>query len=168
MAQAGKLTVTGTAKTAAEKKFVDATTDTKTIVELVTTDEGKFDDPKTGQKDIPIVPGAYVGSKKIGDKVKATQLINMMGVERVAGLLGETQGETIMHETNEAYIGAKDDPGGNFTTGYKNAHEKAAKLDRVQNKGFDSQKNKVTNTLETRSNAKDTWKVLYRFSNFSN
>ena len=52
--------------------------------------------------------------------------------KNVASILGEKPGETFMHEINEAYIGAKDYPGSDWTGSYKLAHRKAAALDRVQ------------------------------------
>ena len=54
----------------------------------------------------------------------------------MANFVGETPGETIMHESNEAYIGTVDSPGGNFNNSYKQSHTKAAQLDRVQPPNF--------------------------------
>ena len=84
------------------------------------------------------------------------------GVKAVSGVLGETQRETIMHEANEAYIGAKNDPGGNFNTGYKNAHEAASKLDRVQNKDFDFSHNTKNNVIQIRATGTKIWKNVYK------
>jgi RHS repeat-associated protein len=128
----GKLSVSGKAKTAADKMLLEAINSETVDVDLVTKSEATYDS-KDGTKGWPLVPGGFEGSEIINGKTIATQYLNFEATENIAKIIGEKTGETIMHEINEAYIGGRDYPGGNYDNAYQGSHNKAAKLDRVKN-----------------------------------
>ena len=140
----GKLYATGNAKTYSDKKLLEAIKDNTNHVELTATDNKVFTD-KNGDKSY-LSPGGYGGSEeknvysmyeladgtpqiKVEKHVVGEQSVNLKAAKIVAGEIGETVGETITHEINEAYIGTKLDPGGDYSTGYTKSHNAAAKLD---------------------------------------
>jgi RHS repeat-associated protein len=131
--ETGKLSATGEATTEADKKLLAAINDKGVEVNLTTTKDDSYIAKDDGIETNMII-GAYEGSevqnKNDGNQVVVTdQMINLdhASKDEVGG--GMTIGQNVLHETLESYIGAIDDPSGNWNTGYKNAHEKAAALD---------------------------------------
>ncbi len=129
----GELHASGDAATAKDQKLLDAINDDKTVVNLDATKEKNYYS-KDGTGPWPMVPGGYEGSTDIqaAGVVVAVQYVNMEAINAVASIIGETPGETLIHEINEAYIGATNDPGGNYTSSYTSSHNAASSLDRVQ------------------------------------
>jgi RHS repeat-associated protein len=128
--ETGRLSASGKASTRAERKLLQAINDTKIDVYLKTTNNVTVNTDKNGVTILS--PASYEGSDVVGEKTIATQYINMAVAERVAGVLGENVGNTVTHEINEAYIGGRINPGGNYESGYNLSHEKASRLDLVQ------------------------------------
>ncbi|UTW67900.1 hypothetical protein KFE94_07240 [bacterium SCSIO 12643] len=129
----GELHATGDAVTEKDKKLLEAINDDKKVVDLSTTKEKTYYS-KEGTGPYPLVPAGYEGSTVIPNTgfTVAVQWINMEAINAIANIIGEKPGETLIHEINEAYIGATNDPGGNYTSSYKSSHKAAYSLDRVQ------------------------------------
>src|SRR5699024_2055651 len=113
------------------RTLLKAINDKSITVELSATDDMFFTD-KEGIKSF-LAPGGYGGSiiNDDGDII-ASQAINLDAAKVIAEEIGESIGETITHEINEAYFGAKLDPGGDYNSGYSIAHKKASQRDRVK------------------------------------
>jgi len=130
-----KLTATGEPLNAAEEKLLEAINSAEIDVILETTKARILDSQKDGEKNIMLIPAMYEGStdlrKEVG-KVIANQIVNADISSKLAEVRGESPGEALIHEINEAFIGAKLFPGGDYKEGYNSAHSEAAKLDRVQ------------------------------------
>ncbi len=139
-AETGMLSSEGKAKTKAEKKLLKAIKDPSRLVVLETTTAQTYDDPKDGTNNNVILPGGYMGSEvveKDGKKgVTGHQKINMDIASKVASVIGEKTGETVMHEINEAYFGTILDPGGSYPTGFQKSHDASKSLDRLKNGDF--------------------------------
>jgi|688.fasta_scaffold03698_5 hypothetical protein len=161
-ASSGKLSASGKASNPAEQKLVEAINDNSIDVNLITKSEGTFDS-KDGTKANPLLPGGFEGSEVINVRTVATQFINIDAAKNVAGIIGETTGATITHEINEAYIGGKINPGGNYDNTYKSAHSKASSLDSI-NGSFqinkDTRSDPNSNIWQGRKNQDDTWKKV--------
>jgi RHS repeat-associated protein len=139
----GKLSASGTASNPADEKLLQAINDKSTRVVLTATNDRVFTD-KTGDRSY-LAPGGYGGSEVENyysmylledgtpqiavSKVTASQFVNLNAAKIIAAEIGESVGQTLIHEVNEAYIGAKIDPGGDYSTGYNRAHNAASRLD---------------------------------------
>ena len=130
-ASTGKLSATGEAKTDADKILLEAIQSESVVVNLETKSEATYDS-KDGSKGWPLVPGGFEGSEVVDGKTVATQYLNFEATVNVAGIIGEEPGETVTHEVNEAYIGGRDYPGGDYSSAYQKSHTKAASADRVK------------------------------------
>lgn len=131
--ETGQLLATGEATTEADKTLLSAINDKGVEVNLTTIKDNSYIAKDDGVETNMII-GAYEGSevqtKNDGDQVVVTnQMINLDHASKDEAGGGMTIGQNVLHETLESFIGAKDDPGGNWNTGYKNAHEKSAALD---------------------------------------
>jgi len=131
----GKVTATGKAKTAADKKLLQATTDNNTVVNVDATASNTV-------KGQPFVIGAFLGNSKTDDgKVVANQVVNPDHAAKIEGTTGQQEGTNLLHEVLEAYIAATDDVGATMPTyddvnnktpaglKYLDAHDKANDLD---------------------------------------
>lgn len=127
----GKLSATGVAKTDADKILLEAINSETVVVNLETKSEATYDS-KDGSKGWPLVPGGFEGSEVKDGKTIATQYINFGATQNIAKIVGEETGETITHEINEAFIGGRDYPGGDYSSAYQQSHTKAASADRVK------------------------------------
>lgn len=132
----GKVTASGKAKTDADKKLLEATTDSSVIVELNTTNSNYHNNGNW------IVAGTFDGSTINQDgTVTANQTANTTQSKEVDEFYGSDIGVTVLHEVLEAFIGGKESPGTGPPTfndvqnktanglGYLNAHNKAKQLD---------------------------------------
>jgi hypothetical protein len=126
----GKLSATGEAKTAADKKLKEAIDDTKVTVKVNATSKN-FD--KDGAL---ITGGRFGGSTKNKDgTVTANQTVNPDQMKVIDDVTGRGAGVGVLHETLEAYSGAKNNPGasaaedGVSNPAYVSAHEDARKTD---------------------------------------
>jgi hypothetical protein len=131
--ETGQLSATGEATTKADKILLSAINDKGVEVNLTTTKDNSYIAKDDGIETNMII-GAYEGSevqtKTDGNQIVVTdQMINLDHASKDEAGGGMTIGQNVLHETLESYIGAKDDPGGNWNTGYINAHEKTAALD---------------------------------------
>ena len=152
-ASTGKLLATGEAKTAADKKLLEAIKDKDVTVNLETTNSNSYvakDDGKTYDMVIAANEGSTVSTDAAGiKKVNTHQKINMghTATEEAAG--GNPASLSVLHEIFESYIGGKDDPGGNWNTGYHDAHKKTIALDPRLIPGSSSAVNQNTKTGKT-------------------
>lgn len=156
----GKLHATGEAKTAADKKLLEAINNPSVIVELETKRETSYDSHDGKDKNIPLTPGGFEGSTIIGDLTVAVQYVNMDAAQNLSRVIGESVGETLTHEINEAYIGAVNFPGQKYQTAYTPSHNRAASLDRVNaslewNK--DTKRYPNQNVYQARRAGTETW-----------
>jgi RHS repeat-associated protein len=126
----GKLSETGEAKTAADKKLKAAIDDPKVVVKINATSKN-FD--KDGAM---VIGGRFDGSTKNSDgTVTANQTVNPDQQKTLDNVTGRGAGVGVLHETLEAYIGAKDNPGtsaqidGVPNPAAQSAHNEAEKLD---------------------------------------
>lgn len=157
--QTGRLSATGKAKNKADKKLLSAINDKKISVNLVTTMANIYDS-KDGETNIALTPGGFEGSTVDSDgKIVATQLVNVDIAQIVANIFNESTGETLRHEINEAYIGAMQNPGGNYKSAYMPAHEAASKLDgsKDNHDSLDLNFNRTNNTIEIRKPGDTKW-----------
>lgn len=91
-----------------------------------------------------LLPGGYDGSIIVPElnlkgcgKHKSIPTTHTIGIQKVnikaarviSGQIGESVGETIMHEINESYIGTRLDPGGNYDSGRDKSHRASELLD---------------------------------------
>ena len=159
----GLVSASGKAKTKAEKQLLKVINDKNIKVNLVTTNDQNFDS-KDGTKNIPLAPSAFEGSvKNVDEKVIATQIINIDNANIISSIIGEKVGETIMHEVNEAYFGAKDNPGGSYNSAYHNAHNKAEKLDKIKHVNFELNNDTKNRMYQVRKKSKDNWINLGKY-----
>lgn len=126
----GKLSATGEAKTAADKKLKAAIDDQKVTVKLEATSKN-FD--KNGNL---IIGGNFNGSTKgANGKVVANQVVNPDQMKIIDEVTGRGAGVGVMHEVLESYSGAINDPGakpaidGENNTAFTKAHKDARKTD---------------------------------------
>ena len=132
----GKLSAKGKAKTAADKKLMEAITDTKVVVKVNATSSNYTD------KGNWFVGGAYGGSTKNADgTVTTNQTVNPNMTAKIDNFYGAPKGVSVLHEVIESYIGGKDSPGlgaptfadvqnkTSVGTAYESAHLKAETLD---------------------------------------
>ncbi len=157
--QTGKLAATGKANNKADKQLLRAINDKNRIVNLITTKANIYDS-KDGVTDLALTPGGFEGSIVNPDgKVVATQLVNVENARIVATIFKESTGETLRHEINEAYIGAKQNPGGDYNSAYESAHNAAFKLDgsKENHDALEVNYNRSNNTLEIRKPGDTKW-----------
>lgn len=62
--------------------------------------------------------------------------MNVDNANVISDATGESTGDIVKHEVNEAYSGAVADPGGNYDSGYEAAHAAAAKTDKFSHPNF--------------------------------
>jgi hypothetical protein len=126
----GKLSASGKPKGKADKALYKAINDKKVEVVLETTKRTTYKS-RDGSTS-PLVPGLYEGStvNPGTKKVEALQIVNVDSAKKVASVAGEATGATIRHEIVEAHIGAKIDPGGNYSSGWQRAHMATIRLDK--------------------------------------
>jgi len=158
-ANTGKLSATGKAKTDADKILLEAIQSKTVVVNLETKSESTYNS-KDGSKGWPLVPGGFEGSEVKDGKTIATQYINFGATQNIASIVGEQTSETITHEINEAYIGGRDYPGGDYNSAYQQSHTKAANADRVKaniefNKNTKSDPNNII--MQGRQTGSSTW-----------
>lgn len=120
-----KVTVTGTAKTDADKKLMQASTNSNIIVEINAISETTVN-TSNGEKRLQ--GGAFLGSTVNEDgTVTAKQTLNPDQTKTIDDISGQEKGTTVLHEVLEAYIGAEMDPGSNDATNsdsiYQAAHD---------------------------------------------
>jgi len=132
----GQLSATGEAKTDADKTLQAAINDKNVDVQINATSSNYTNDGHW------FVEGAFGGSKTNSDGTTvATQTVNPDQTKAVSNLTKGQAGVAVLHETLEAYIGAKDHPGTIAPTfddvknktpnslNYVDAHNKAVALD---------------------------------------
>ena len=132
----GKVTASGNAKTDADKKLLEATTDPSVTVKVNATSSNFTD------KGNWFVGGAFGGSTVEADgKVTANQTVNPEQTQKIDNFYETAEGSSILHEVIEAFIGGKESPGIGAPTfddvnnktptgvGYVSAHDKADKID---------------------------------------
>ena len=132
----GKVTASGNAKTDADKKLLEATTDANVVVNVNATSSNYSDNGNW------FVGGGFGGSEiKEDGKVVTKQTVNPDHMEKIEQLNGADKGSSMMHEVLESYIGGKDNPGTKAPTfddvknktpsgnAYLNAHNKADAID---------------------------------------
>lgn len=136
MDASGKVTSSGKAKTAADKKLQEAITDTNVVVNVNATSSNFTD------KGNWFVSGAFEGSKVDADgKVQTSQTVNPEQTKKIDDFYGAEKGVSVLHEVIESYIGGKESPGIGAPTfddvknktatgvGYENAHDKTEAID---------------------------------------
>lgn len=162
-AQTGELSASGKARGRADRKLLAAINDQSITVELQTTTNGTYNSAD-GTKNIPLMPGGYEGSTVDPNTghVDALQLINMNSATNIATAIGEQTGETVRHEINESYIGANQDPGGNYNSGYRNAHNAAARLDRVSS-NLEFNQDKSRRMMQARQIGATKWVDIVKY-----
>jgi RHS repeat-associated protein len=141
----GKLSATGEAKTEADKKLQAAINDKNVDVKINATSKN-FD--KDGAL---IIGGHFGGSTKNKDgTVTANQTVNPDQMKVIDDVTGRGAGVGILHETLEAYSGAKNNPGasaaedGVGNPAYVSAHKDARKTDprHIDNYNLDDSRSK--------------------------
>jgi RHS repeat-associated protein len=135
MDESGKVTTQGTAKTDADKKLQEATTDASVVVQVNATSSNYTN---AGHW---FIGGAFGGSEVKDGKTIATQTLNPDHTKKIDEVNGAPKGVSVLHEVIESYVGAKDSPGTGAPTfadvenktpngvAYENAHNKAEALD---------------------------------------
>ncbi|MEW6412578.1 MAG: RHS repeat-associated core domain-containing protein [Candidatus Zixiibacteriota bacterium] len=104
----GQVSASGNAQTDAEKKFVEAVNSQKINVNLTTVEAGATV-PGTNSS---VAVGSFNGSTT--DKngvVQTSQYICMSHAQVIENIDGWTQGQTVMHEVLESYLGGVNNPG---------------------------------------------------------
>ena len=132
----GKVTASGNAKTDADKKLQEATTDTNVVVNVNATSSNFTDDGHW------FVGGAFGGSKVDAEsKIQTSQTVNPEQTKKIDEFYGAEKGVSVLHEVIESYIGGKESPGIGGPTfddvankipngvGYLNAHDKTEAVD---------------------------------------
>ncbi len=129
----GKVAATGKAKTEADKKLLEATTDGNVIVQINATSSNFTDDKKW------YIGGAYQGSTVGADgKTYTRQTVNPQMTKTIDGFYEAKKGVSVLHEVLESYIGGVESPGVGGPTfdkttpefkAYKNAHDKTEAID---------------------------------------
>jgi RHS repeat-associated protein len=124
--ETGKLSATGTAKTKADKKLLEAINSKEITVNINATSDNFVGNNV-------IFGGAFGGSEFNDGTVVATQVVNPIQAGIIEDLTGMPSGTIAMHETLEAYVGAVKSPGaGGFNSdvrSYEKAHKDAMKLE---------------------------------------
>ena len=133
MNNTGKVTAEGKARTDADKKLLEAITDTNVIVQINATSSNFTEDGKW------YVGGAYRGSSVGTDgKTYTTQTVNPEMTKTIDEFYEMEIGVSLMHEVIESYIGGVESPGVGGPTfdnttpefkAYHNAHNKAKSID---------------------------------------
>jgi hypothetical protein len=124
--------------------LLNSINDKNVNVNLYTTQDEWYSS-KDGSGDYPIVIGGYEGSDIVGGKVETTQIFNLQMAKKAEGAGLDKSGNAAAHEILESYHGGKDDPGGNYGSGYKSAHQKASNDDSYK-PGKTMYKNKNSST----------------------
>lgn len=129
----GKVTATGKAKTDADKKLLEAITNSNVVVQINATSSNFTDDNKW------FIGGAYQGSTVGTDgKTYTKQTVNPIMTKTIDDFYGASKGVSVMHEVLESYIGGVESPGVGGPTfdnttpefkAYKNAHDKTELID---------------------------------------
>ena len=128
----GQISATGIALTPWDNKLLDAIEDTRIHVNLNTTRYNDF--PSIDHSTGLIMGGAFDGSvrERNGD-IRAEQWINLWHCQQIATVGGGTAGQSVLHETNEAYIGAQMFPGQLYVKeNYQAAHAATVAIDPPQ------------------------------------
>jgi hypothetical protein len=126
----GKLSVGGLPIGDREKMLYDAITDKNITVSLTVTDKPFVTTADGIWKYVCV--GVFDGSQQLPDgKIIATQYVNLGQARSYERLLGYSAGRSIIHEINEAFIGAKINPGAYSNAKYNEAHSQAKALDPV-------------------------------------
>lgn len=164
----GKLQVEGKPANDAESKIIEAINDENVVVDLNVTTENTYKS-QDGSSQL-FMTGAYDGSSIINGKVHGFQFFNLEHAEKLASIGGPNVAESIIHEVNESYIGAKKYPGTKFSTfTYKYAHRQAEKLD-VKNKSWKSYIKQKGQFVSYGYENTETSEIiyLYKFNTISN
>lgn len=129
----GKVTASGKAKTDADKKLLEATTDANVVVQVNATSSNFTESGHW------YIGGAYGGSTVGADgKTYTTQTVNPEMTGKIDEFYGMKNGVSVMHEVIESYIGGVESPGVGAPTfdnttpefkAYKNAHDKTEAID---------------------------------------
>jgi RHS repeat-associated protein len=125
---AGELPQTPSTFSKLDIALLNAIKDETVNVNLYTTD-AEFFDSKDGTKNIAILIGGFEGSEIIDGKVETTQLFNLGMAMKVEDAGLSTAGGDAAHEIIESYSAGKDDPGGDYNSGFQSAHAKALEVD---------------------------------------
>ena len=133
MNNTGKVTAEGKARTDADKKLLEAITDTNVIVQINATSSNFTEDGKW------YVGGSYGGSSVGTDgKIYTTQTVNPEMTKTIDEFYEMGIGVSLMHEVIESYIGGVESPGVGGPTfdnttpefkAYHNAHNKTKSID---------------------------------------
>ncbi len=123
--------------------LLNSINDDKIVVNLYTTNTEWYDS-KDGSGSYPIMVGAFEGSEIKDGIVETTQILNINMAKKVEEVGLDNAGKITEHEIIESYIGGQDDPGGDYVTGYDNAHKKAES----------TEKNPPTNNMYQSKNTK--------------
>ena len=106
MNNTGKVTAEGKARTDADKKLLEAITDTNVIVQINATSSNFTEDGKC------YVGGSYGGSSVGTDgKIYTTQTVNLEMTKTIDEFYEMGIGVSLMHEVIESYIGGVESPG---------------------------------------------------------
>ncbi len=162
----GQLSAKGDAKTDYDKKLNEAINSTKVRVNLTTTRENTIitNDGKSGD----LIEGAFGGNsssfdnsiKNIdpdsdsphniipGTKVTAEQFVNLNHAKIEQDFGGNSVGQIVGHEINEAYIAADETPNSSSSnnSSYLNAHHKAINIDKNWNNSINFEFNQAEKT----------------------
>jgi RHS repeat-associated protein len=142
----GKLSATGEAKTAYDKKLQAAIADPKVVVNLETTNENKVTLPSG--KTVDLVVGQYEGSKiDASGTVQTKQVVNVTQAEGDEKVGGNSAGRDVGHEILESYISGKETPGRSSQAAFDNAHSKAKALDPAFDNDVHFTRNDATHTM---------------------
>ncbi|KPE49784.1 RHS repeat-associated core domain-containing protein, partial [Chryseobacterium indologenes] len=123
----GKLEASGTVKTEADQRLLDAIKDPEKTVKLDATSSYKVGD------DGLIIVGGYLGSHKEGDKIIGDLVINTDQASKIEGNGGKKVSALVLHEILESYEAMQVGNGvHNYLTkegqdAYKIAHDKVMK-----------------------------------------
>ena len=133
MNKSGKVTAKGKAKTDADRKLLEAITNTNVIVQVNAT-SSNFSNSNNWY-----VGGAYEGSTIGSDgKTYTNQTVNPDMAKKIDKFYDMPEGATIIHEILESYIGGIDSPGVGVPTydmttpefkAYNSAHKKTETVD---------------------------------------
>ncbi|TCN60147.1 RHS repeat-associated core domain-containing protein [Flavobacterium circumlabens] len=157
----GKLKAEGTAETGADETLLKAINDDKITINIDATKANQIDEGF-------IVGGAFLGNTVNDDGTKtAKQVVNPDQTEVLEKLAEAPIGTIAMHETIEAYQGARFAPGAKASTqagdGFEKAHDLANKTDPrgkiIQDKlsvASNVQNNATTVTVTVKSTGKKT------------
>jgi len=128
----GQISATGIALTPWDNKLLDAIEDTRIHVNLNTTAHETF--PSIDKSLGFVVGGAFDGSvrERNGD-IRAEQWVNLQQCAQIESVGCSTIGQSVLHEVNEAYIGAQMFPGQLYVEeNYQAAHRATMAIDPPQ------------------------------------